>query len=252
MDIQTLLNRHAKPILFFSGGKDSLACLMLLRDFWDQITVAWANPGAPHPEVLEYMQKIRERVPHFVEIQGNQPDWILRQGWPSDVVPIRASRDGELGAGVQGIRIQSYTSCCWANMWEPMQRFVEASGSNLIIMGQRREEGLKNRLRDDVYQVIEGVAYWHPINDWSRSTVFEYLESIDEPLPPFYKEGAESSTDCWNCTAYLDHGKARFAKLKRDNPEGFQELTDVLRGIANEIQKQSTPLFEILGEEHGT
>jgi len=34
-------------VLQLSGGKDSLACLYLLKPKWDDLIVAWVNTGAP-------------------------------------------------------------------------------------------------------------------------------------------------------------------------------------------------------------
>jgi PP-loop superfamily ATP-utilizing enzyme len=50
-------DRHAKAILFFSGGKDSLACLHLLREYWDRVLVVWANPGEALPELRAQMDE---------------------------------------------------------------------------------------------------------------------------------------------------------------------------------------------------
>lgn len=248
---QQLINESIKPTLFFSGGKDSLACLLLLRPFWGQITVAWANPGSPHPETVAYMRRIAAMVPNFVELTGSQPLWIQRHGWPVDVVPVRSSIAGEIGAGIADVKFQSYTDCCWSNMWRPMLEHVKSSGSTLVIMGQRKDEALRNRLRDGVAQVIDGVCYFQPINEWSEADVFEYIQSQGHELPPFYSQGATSSSDCWNCTAYLDHSKGRLANMRTSDPEKFAVIEKVLTSLATTLQRESAPLFEILGEHHG-
>lgn len=41
-----IIDRHERVVLFFSGGKDSLTCLLLLRPYWDRLTVCWINTGA--------------------------------------------------------------------------------------------------------------------------------------------------------------------------------------------------------------
>jgi 3'-phosphoadenosine 5'-phosphosulfate sulfotransferase (PAPS reductase)/FAD synthetase len=60
----TPIERHkpGKAVLQFSGGKDSLACLLLLRPWWDRLTVMWVNTGAAFPETLELMEAVRSRV----------------------------------------------------------------------------------------------------------------------------------------------------------------------------------------------
>jgi phosphoadenosine phosphosulfate reductase len=241
-----LLSAHQKVVLFLSAGKDSLACLLLLRQFWDRIIVAWANPGEPHPRTLAYMARIQSMVPNFVELKGDQPAWIREHGWPADVVPVRRTRDGEAGAGVAAVRFQSYLTCCGANMWRPMQDYLRECGASLVIMGQRADEPMRNRMRDQELQVIDGVSYWQPINSWSAGQVMRFIKACGEELPPFYAEGAESSADCWNCTAYLDHSRGRLAAMRHDEPERFGLVAGVLRAMAVSLQAESRPLFEIL------
>jgi phosphoadenosine phosphosulfate reductase len=246
--IEALLQQPKKPILFFSGGKDSLATLLLLRPYWDRLQVAWANPGAPHFETEEYMRYIAGWVPNFVEIKGDQPNWVRAHGWPADVVPIRTSDAGQVGAGPADMKFQPYTDCCWANMGRPMFDYVREHGSTLVIMGQRHDEKLRNRMRDGVLQTVDGVQYYQPINDWSASRVLEYIESQGERLPPFYEQGAESSADCWNCTAFLDHNGARIKYLKQAQPEKYAVIETVLSAMASKLAQETAPLFKILGD----
>lgn len=245
MTIAQILEGHERIALYFSGGKDSLACLLLLADHWDRIDVVWANPGAPDPETVAYMGAIRAMVPRFIEIQGDQPAWIRAHGWPADVVPMRRTVAGEIGAGPAPVRFQSYLDCCTANMWAPLGRHL-ASGVTLAIMGQRREETLRNRLRDQELQEIEGVTFWHPINGWSSDDVLRFIKACGHDLPPFYDRGAESSADCWNCTAYLDHNRGRLAAMRRDQPHQYQVIEPVLRNLADALHAESLPLFQIL------
>jgi 3'-phosphoadenosine 5'-phosphosulfate sulfotransferase (PAPS reductase)/FAD synthetase len=86
----SIIGRHAKPILQFSGGADSLACLWLLREHWPRLTVVWVNTGDCFPETSELMRKVRELVPHFHEVRSDQPAQIRRWGYPVDVLPIRS------------------------------------------------------------------------------------------------------------------------------------------------------------------
>lgn len=246
MDLASVIAAHQRIVLFLSGGKDSLACLLLLRDFLDRIEVVWSNPGAPHPRTVEYMHYIRRWVPRFRELTGRQPDWVHAIGWPVDVVPVRSTVDGSVGAGMAPVRFQSYLSCCDANMWGPMREFIKASGSDLVIMGQRADESLRNRLRDDEIQTIDGVTYWHPINSWSEAQVWRLIDACGHPHPPFYDEGAESSSDCWNCTAYLDHNRGRLAAMKRDEPERYQVVESVLLSLSGALRAQQAPLHQIL------
>ena len=62
--MKSLFAKHRTAALLFSAGKDSLATLLLLKPYWEQLEVIWVNPGAPYDEVVEYTAKIRALVPY--------------------------------------------------------------------------------------------------------------------------------------------------------------------------------------------
>lgn len=247
-----IFSKHERAVLFFSGGKDSLACLLLLEAYWDRLTVVWVNEGAPHPETVEYMMGIAGRVPDFVELRGNQPEWIKQHGWPVDVLPVRASTAGELGAGAGPLRFQSFMTCCEANLWKPMTDYVAHTKPSLLIGGQRRGEPLRNHTRNEELQMVEGgIEYWQPLNDWTTEQVFEYIKEQGEPLPPFYADGATSSPDCWNCTAYLDHNAGRLSIMRKQQPQHYAIVEAVLKLLARRLHEETAPMFKLLGETNG-
>lgn len=237
---------HDHGVLFFSGGKDSLACLLLLREHWDRITVVWSNPGAPHAETVAYMDRIRSIVPHFVELNGRQPEWIAAHGWPVDVVPVKASSAGAIGFEAPKVRMASFLDCCSANLWEPMRQYVIDTAPTLIIRGQRADESPRNRMTDAEVTVLGTVTYWHPLHDWTAAQVKEYIQAAGWELPPFYDIGAESSPDCWNCTAYIDHNLSRLRWLKRERPAMFAEIEPVLDALSGHLEDHIRDLAEVL------
>ncbi len=78
-DLATLFDRHDKAVLSFSGGKDSLVCLDLCRDYRDKLTVAWVNTGAMFPHMREFVYRAVEGF-NFVELESDQPGWLDQQG----------------------------------------------------------------------------------------------------------------------------------------------------------------------------
>lgn len=216
-----------KAILLFSGGKDSLAALLFLRAHWSDITVLWANPGGAHPRLVDYMAQIRARVPHFVEVNGRSREWIARFGWPADVVPVRWT-DLEHGADAPRVRFVPYTQCCSANMWQPLRDYIDASGVPLIITGQKGSDALRQRARDREFTDIAGRTYWNPLQTWDDERVLAFLRERGEPLPPGYDDGQSSSSDCWYCTAYLDHNTARLQRMRREEPQRWDLIGPVL------------------------
>lgn len=246
LHFETLLAQHPKTALLFSAGKDSLTCLEMLREYLPRITVVWVNPGACHKLTLDYMEKVRSWVPNFVEVKGDQPSVVHQFGWPADVLPVRGSLAGSIGAGSRDVMFQSYTDCCSKSMWEPLSKHLKAEGYTLVVTGQRQEESLRNRLRDNLIQTIDGVTYLQPLHGITSEDVWAFLDKCGSAPPPFYRDGQGSSPDCWNCTAYLDHAKERVTWMREHEPANYEELHNKLLELHLQTISDLKPLAAIL------
>ncbi len=228
--------------LHFSGGKDSLACLYLLRERWNDMLVCWVNSGASYPEVIHYMAAWRTRLPHFLEIKSNQPEQIRRRGYPSDVVPLRFTALGRDVFQEGGALIQSAQECCAENMWLPMQQAMREHGITRIVRGQRLSDRRSSPIRNG-HVDADGVEYLFPIESWTRADVDAYLKEVGAEVPAYYGR-EQTSRDCWDCTAYLDENVARIQNLPLERRKLVNErLNFIGRAIAAELK----PLVELGG-----
>ena len=225
--------------LQFSGGKDSLACLYLLRDQWDTLNVAWLNTGAAYPEMEAYMQMWKERLPGFVEVRSNQPEQVKEYGWPADVVPINSSAMWQSVSNQRGPLIQPYLACCMSNIWLPLHKAMIDMGVTTIIKGQRIEDGRKSPVRNG--DVIDGITFLMPIENWTTEQVFDYLDEVGADLPPGYGLGEQTGRDCWDCTAYLDENKRRIENLPEERKA---EVKRRLGLIGQAIREQWSAHYE--------
>lgn len=181
--MKAFLARHPQVMLQLSAGKDSLACLKLLEaeGAMDKVLVVWMNPGHPHPETIAYMEKIKARVPHFVELRGNIDNWVAMHGLPKDNPAVNEPH--------------TFT-CCAANMWQPMANFLRWTNITGVIRGQKKVDVLRAPISSGYIE--DGVEYWFPLEAWSDDDVFTYC---GEELPESYKREPKS-VDCAICTGY--------------------------------------------------
>ena len=198
MTAADFFSRHERIALQFSAGKDSAACLWLLQDWWDRIDVVWCSGGNPHPEVVEYMMSIAQQVPSFKIVEGKQPEWIAKHGWPVDVLPWASAPVGRIASNGGGIPLALVSDCCRANLWQPMTEFISSGGYTGVIRGQKASDHLTAPITSG--SVVEGVEYYFPLEGWSDLDVFEYL---GPRVPRSYTRGLRSSLDCLDCTAYV-------------------------------------------------
>lgn len=216
-ELSAILARHDRIALQLSGGKDSLACLELLRPHWHKLTVYWLNTGNPFPETLATMEWVRTEVPFFKEIHGQQPQVIEQFGIPSDIVPVSRTIEGLTVTGHAGPAIQSRYDCCIRTIMAPMAKAMFDDGITLVIRGQRNDDVLKAPIRSG--HVDGGIEYLFPIQDWSARQVLEYLDEKRVPVPRFYTM-LNSAPDCMTCSAYWEEGVNRY--LKQHHPEAHQ------------------------------
>ena len=232
--MKELLEAHEKIVLQFSGGKDSLACLLLTKPWWEKIMVMWTNTGDAFPETLEQMAKIKAMVPHFLEVKTDQPTQIREHGWPSDVIPVRATEFGRILAPDDSTVIQGYPLCCNANIWQPMFEATLRLGATLVLRGTRKTD--VRRATKSQTEVIAGVTFHHPVWDWPAKDVFVYVDKRGF-LPKHYRE-TETSLDCMHCTAYLDENAMKMRYLARAYPD-----------VSKEVQRRLTSLRDLVTSE---
>lgn len=245
--VDEVMSRHSRVALMFSGGKDSLACLYLLRDYWPRLTVVWGNPGDPYPETIEIMEKVRNLVSDFREVQGRVTINTAIHGFPCDMVPVSATSIGRTcEKSNETFVLQSRYQCCSMNFWEPVHSEITALGVTLKITGQRAAESLTAPTTSGMID-SNGVEYFLPLERWKRDQVTCYLESEEVELPRWYEYGLPSP-DCMHCTAYLSENKGRLGYLQEFYPEVAVEYERRLRLIQKAQDKDARLLKIALGE----
>lgn len=217
--------------LQFSGGKDSLACLHLWREKLEETVVLWCNSGAAYPETIEQMERIKAWVPHFLEVRGNQPAVVDQFGYPSDVVPVLHGPQADLVRGRSAPKIQSFVDCCARSLWAPMYSAVKHLGVKRVVRGQRNDEKLTGPIRNG--DVLDGIEYVLPIQDWTEPDVWSYLREVGAEIPAYYETGERTSRDCWSCTAFRFESRERTNNLKAEQREiVFARLEHIRAAIA--------------------
>ena len=223
------LDRHEKIALSFSGGKDSLACVYLLRDRLDDITIYHVDTGDLLPEMRESVARVEAFAPHFVRIETHVSDWIAEHGLPTDLLPHSAHPVGQV-MGEPRHRLVGRYDCCYANLMWPVFERVQADGNTLLIRGTKRVD--MNRLPAQDGEVVFGVEIHLPLLEWSHEQVFAFLALNSVPIPRVY-ELVTNSPECARCSAWWGERRAEY--LKKYHPQLWRDYDDRLQIVINEI-----------------
>jgi len=237
-----------KCALQVSGGKDSLACLYLLRPHWDALTVMWCNSGAAFPETIEQMDRIRAMVPHFLEVKGNQPAHVELMGLPADVVPVRNTAVGKEIQPNDDVLLQSSFDCCAASRWFPTHKAVIDLGATLIIRGQRKAEARRADITSGYTE--SGITVCLPIEDWSDQQVFDFLRRKGVEIPNYY-EYTNKALDCWSCTAYMDEGRGLMRYMREKHPVLWRQYEPRLRQVRDAARAELAHVEAALQVDEG-
>lgn len=231
-----VLSRHQRIALQLSGGKDSVACLHLLREHLDQITVYWLNTGDAAPETIAVIDACKALATHFVEVNSDVVTWRDTHGWPSDVVPTQCTASAGLAGQQAQPRFVDRYACCEHNMMVPLHQRMVDDGITLIIRGQRRDDAYKSAVRSG--DVLDGFEFLFPIEDWTAEQVADYLATEGAPLHEIYQTSA-TGLDCLHCTAWWDHRREAF--LQDHHPQVLQFYRDAREIIHAEVVRAMTP-----------
>ncbi|MBA3622936.1 MAG: phosphoadenosine phosphosulfate reductase family protein [Methylibium sp.] len=246
MDIGGLIRQHAPRVaLQFSGGRDSLAMLLLLREWWPLLTVYYTNSGDPYPETTALIDRVRAAVPSFVDIQGDMPETVKRHGWPSDAMQAGAGWPYGAQQIAGHLPLIDRHACCYHSIMLPMHERMQRDGITLLLRGQRDDDEPKSHVRSG--ETHDGMTIVYPLVDWSAAQVDDYIRSEGMEPPPYYAEGATSAPDCMRCTAWLEHGA--LAYLRRHHPATAAVVSDRLRQIKVAVAPHMARIDAAL-EEH--
>lgn len=230
MDIDfSILDRHKNIACSYSGGKDSLACVHLLREHLDRITVYHVDTGDLLPEMRESVDRVEAICPRFVRIETGVTEWIAANGLPTDLMPFSQHWVGRQ-MGQAGTALVSRYDCCFTNLMSPLYSRVRADGNTLLIRGTKRCD--MPRLPVTSGDVVEGLEIYYPLLEWSNADVFAYLAEKGVPLPRVY-ESVVNSPECARCSAWW--GEGRSAYLKRHHPNLWAEYQQRLALVRQEI-----------------
>ncbi len=235
------LDNHKNVALQFSGGKDSMAVVHLLRPHWDRLTLYHVDTGDLLPEIQSVTKDTEKMVPRFVRIDTNSNAWRENVGYPSDLVPCSCTGAGVM-IGMSERRLVDRFDCCASNIMLPMHNRALADGCTLVIRGTKRADFKRMPAEDGPTGL--GYDLWLPLLEWSHNDVFAYLRSLNVEIPRIYEDHV-NAPECATCPAWWSEGRAAY--LAKYHPDLSAEYRRKLAVVSAEVM----PFIEHLRVENG-
>jgi len=182
--VEKTVARHPEmPVtVSYSGGKDSLATLLVVREAIGPVPLIFADTGMELPETYRNLEVVAERygVP------------VLRCG--------DANKFWE-GFKREGPPSVSHRWCCTKCKLEPVRRLIgEEFGKCISFIGQRQYESARRRNSGRVWRNrrVPNQLSAAPIQHWNALHVWLYLFSRDAPFNPLYTRRMDR-IGCYMC-----------------------------------------------------
>lgn len=220
-------------ILALSGGKDSMACLFLMKASLD--CAIYVDTGFSYPETRRVIDEARKHV-DVVTVKSDRRIQNEQAGLPSDVVPIDWTSYGQTLSGKKSVTVQSYLNCCQKNLCEPLFTEAKRLGATELVFGQRESEGHKSTAKngDEVF----GIVRLHPIEQWTDAEVMKFLAG--HMAIPDHFSIKHSSLDCYDCTAYRKESADRIEWMREAHPPLFKDYKQRADSLSSAINEALT------------
>lgn len=199
--VKEFLEITENPYIAWSTGKDSTACIGLVREFRNVVAVNMDN-GVELPDNAEVLRQIDNVYVYHAD---------------------RLFLDLMDEYGFESPKLKK------GNF---VRRFEQEHNFDGVIMGLRRDENAvrKRYLRGHIYQRKDGMWTCLPILHWSMYDVFAYLLVKELPIHPMYTRDSLQPLEHRRVGGYIsgrNRGSeyGRFVWLREQYPETWQELS---------------------------
>jgi len=202
--ITEALNKSDNPVVAFSGGKDSIVVLDLVRRINLKVSGVFCNTGNEYPETIEFVRSLD----NIVWLDPIKSFWQCVKEYGMPVIKTKAKRHGN--------------QCCNFLKEKPAIDYYTENDVDLVFTGLTADESrsrmmVLKRMSEKIYDDDEKVIGWipkaylnktenrfkcHPIAFWSEAEVWTYIKWLRISYNPIYDMGIRRC-GCRFCTAYI-------------------------------------------------
>jgi phosphoadenosine phosphosulfate reductase len=209
------LQGAGKPVaVSFSGGKDSLAVLLLALEAGLRPPLIFVDTGIELPETIAYVHEVAERY-DLELVEEKAPDSFWK------------------GIAYFGPPAKDFRWCCKTCKLGPTSRIIRRRfpGGVLSLIGQRRYESEQRSKKGSIWlnPWVPGQDAASPIQDWTALHVWLYIFQQGAPYNPWYERGMPR-IGCWTCPSA---DLADVASM-RAGFSGYERFDRLLREYAQE------------------
>lgn len=219
-----------KHIVGFSGGIDSQACALWVRERYDAADIILVNSdagGNEHPITTEHVAEYGRTVFPVTSLRPiladmwKTPFWAETSYWMWSEEPLTF----ELMAKIKGRFPSRKAQFCTENLKiNPMLRWVKENlGDEEFVRytGVRRDESNERSKMPEVgWDAMFDCEVRAPLVEWKKQQCFDYVRAAAEPINLLYSLGF----DRVGCSPCVNSGKDDIANWARRSPGSIDKV----------------------------
>jgi 3'-phosphoadenosine 5'-phosphosulfate sulfotransferase (PAPS reductase)/FAD synthetase len=217
-----------KPLIYFSGGKESMVMYSLFSRLGIEANVLTVAPGAEFPDDLEFMLEFKKNIEadenfnyYFYQSDGNR------------IIEALNSRK-VLSAKDPWCRIDFKKELKNIGTKEIYKGddFIACEGSRWYENDFRRRHPKVNFISGYQHQL-----WIHPIAEWTSFDIWIYMFTQSLPINPVYYKGFQRTT-CWMCPIV---NPFHLSRSKKYYPELWEKIKDCRLEAFGDDNSQDLP-----------
>ena len=238
-----------RVVVSVSGGKDSVATALHLRELGIEYDMVFMDTGWEHPDLYEHLDYLETVLGPIERIGADIPEL------PADVLPDVEAIEALVGTspsafvrwtakkGMFPSRVRRF--CTQELKVRPFLRWVESLEEDVVnVVGIRAEESAaRARLPErELMPGAEHIEVWRPLIAWTEAQVIDIHKRHGVRPCPLYLRGS-TRVGCWPC---IQSNKAELAALAKDARRVM--AIELLEGL---IQREAAKRARAKGKEPG-
>lgn len=260
--LSSILQQHRRPIIAWSGGKDSTILLQMALDLNPNIDVAWCNTGVEFPECIHFVLEMRSKWNLNLHIAKPETTFwkvvdkfgwpILGKGssggWQSRAAYLERKGKHRLAKATRDAKIAA--ACCRLLKQKPCDKLYSELEIDCVILGNMVAESRQRFLiwaqkGDYYYATAEGRYKAWPMAAWTEEDVWEYHTIFGLSHSKIYDMGHRRN-GCWPCLMDFRYSDNKLKALRLSHPK-LWNLIIVKKGLGKRLIALKLALNE---EEH--